>query len=118
MVLLPDAPILRVLSLTALRALRSLSATAVHLYSYSILDQAAGIGYKFRPLVQSEFDTNPTPTQAVSGDTIRIYHPTPIIKMCAFAALSGRIRTVADSSGRICTAEVRGSNPLGSTLSL
>ena len=35
--------------------------------------------------------------------------------MYGFAALSGCKRTLADSSGRICTAEVRGSNPLGST---
>jgi hypothetical protein len=64
----------------------------------------------------SSFDTNLTPTQAVLGDISRIYLPTPVIKMCAVAALCGYKRTITDSSGRICTAEVRGLNPLGSTL--
>jgi hypothetical protein len=61
------------------------------------------------------FDTNPIPTQAVVDDTGRIDQPTPMVKMYVFAAFSGRIRTDADSSGRICTAEGVGSNPIGST---
>ena len=63
----------------------------------------------------TNLDTNPTPTWAVANGIGRTNDPMKSTKMCEFAAHFECKRTLADSSGRICTAEVRGSNPLGST---
>jgi hypothetical protein len=67
---------------------------------------------------ETRCDTNLTPTQAVANGIGRTNDPMSSTKICVFAAHFGCKRTVADSSGRICTAEVRGSNPLGSTIEM
>jgi hypothetical protein len=65
-----------------------------------------------------EVDTNLTPTQSVFNGTRRTNEPTSTIKMYAFATCSERKLTGTDASGRLCTAEIGGSNSLDSILFL
>lgn len=56
-----------------------------------------------------------TPTQTLANGNGRTDNPTSSTRICRFPAHFGFKRTPAESSGHICTAEVRGLHLLGST---